>query len=221
MDRRGSVHKRVNILVIDDSPELIQQILPEYGFNVNIANDGENAQYLLKKSLEAEQEKPDLILLDILMPKMNGWEVLKFIRENQEYKYIPIIMMSVLTNEIDLISSLKLGADDYICKPFNMPTLIARLEALLRRSNWSKKPNIRYNINQENDKCILTLREKEIIDLLGKGHSNKKIAEKLFLSELTVKTHLKNIFKKLNANNRTQAILIAMNKGIISENCLS
>ena len=206
--------KGITILVIDDSPELMQQILPEYGFNVITASDGENALCLLKNNLENGQL--DVILLDILMPKMNGWEVLKYIRETPEYKYIPIIMMSVLTNEIDLISSLKLGADDYICKPFNVSTLIARLEALLRRSKWPKIHQIQENIITEADKRTLTQREKDIVKLLGKGDSNKIIAEKLFLSELTVKTHLKNIFKKLNANNRTQAILIAMNKKIIS-----
>ena len=211
MEKSGFSYKTVNILVVDDNPELMQEVLPEYGFNVSVAYNGIEAQDKLHNSIESY----DIILLDILMNEMNGWEVLRFIREDKVYRHIPVIIITALNNEIDHVSSLKVGADDYITKPFNIPTLVVRIEALLRRSIW-QKTDIKVNFTENRTKKdILTTREHEIMSLVAQGDSNKKIAEKLFLSELTVKTHLKNIFKKMNVSNRTQAILTAINKGFI------
>jgi len=211
LEKSGFSYKTVNILVVDDNPELMQEVLPEYGFNVSVAYNGIEAQDKLHNSIESY----DIILLDILMNEMNGWEVLRFIREDKVYRHIPVIIITALNNEIDHVSSLKVGADDYITKPFNIPTLVVRIEALLRRSIW-QKTDIKVNFTENRTKKdILTTREHEIMSLVAQGDSNKKIAEKLFLSELTVKTHLKNIFKKMNVSNRTQAILTAINKGFI------
>jgi len=208
------VHKRNHIIIIDDEPQLIQEILPEYGYDITVISSGEEAYNRLKSGLE----QFDLILLDILMPNINGWQLLKLIRENPAYKYVPVIMITALNSEIDLVSSLKIGADDYICKPFNFPVLIAKIEALLRRSSWQITPKDSfYEYDESENKNILTLREKEIMKLVAKGNSNKQIAQQLFVSELTVKTHLKNIFKKLNVTNRTQAILAVMAKKIIKK----
>ncbi|MDD3174721.1 MAG: response regulator transcription factor [Herbinix sp.] len=207
------MHKRVSILIVDDNPELMQDVLIDYGYIVTVAYDGLEAQ----EKLQNIHEKYDIVLLDILMSEMNGWEVLKFIREDKVYKYVPVIIITALNNEIDQVSSLKVGADDYIIKPFNISTLIGRIEALLRRNAWYNNDFRTNNNENKTDKDLLTVREREIMSLVAEGDSNKKIAEKLFLSELTVKTHLKNIFKKMNVSNRTQAILIAINKGMISK----
>ena len=212
MNKRSFLHKRINILVIDDNPELMQEVLLGYGYNTTVAYDGIEAQ----EKLQNAHEKYDIVLLDILMSEMNGWEVLKFIREDKVYKHIPVIIITALNNEIDHVSSLKVGADDYIIKPFNISTLMVRIEALLRRTAWhNSESKINYETRIERD--LLTVREREIMSLVAEGDSNKKIAEKLFLSELTVKTHLKNIFKKMNVSNRTQAILTAINKGMVSK----
>jgi len=212
LNKRSFLHKRINILVIDDNPELMQEVLLGYGYNTTVAYDGIEAQ----EKLQNAHEKYDIVLLDILMSEMNGWEVLKFIREDKVYKHIPVIIITALNNEIDHVSSLKVGADDYIIKPFNISTLMVRIEALLRRTAWhNSESKINYETRIERD--LLTVREREIMSLVAEGDSNKKIAEKLFLSELTVKTHLKNIFKKMNVSNRTQAILTAINKGMVSK----
>lgn len=216
MDKK-SLHKRVNILVIDDNPELMQEILPGYGFNVTVAFNGIEAQ----EKLQDINEKYDIVLLDILMSEMNGWEVLRYIREDRIYKHVPVIIITALNNEIDQVSSLRVGADDYIIKPFNIPTLMVRIEALLRRMAWNNNEVKNHNNENKAHKEILTSREREIMNLVAEGDSNKRIAEKLFLSELTVKTHLKNIFKKMNVSNRTQAILTAINKGMISKQHIS
>jgi len=213
LDKKSFLHKRVNILVVDDNPELMQDILLEYGYNVIIAYDGLEAQ----EKLQNDHEKYDIVLLDILMSEMNGWEVLKFIRDDKVYKHIPVIIITALNNEIDHVSGLKVGADDYIVKPFNISTLIVRIEALLRRTAWNNNDSKVNNNENKITKDLLTTREREIMNLVAEGDSNKKIAEKLFLSELTVKTHLKNIFKKMSVSNRTQAILTAINKGMVSK----
>lgn len=208
------MQKTVKILIIDDNPESVEEILPEYGYDVTVALDGQKGI----EALEVSGKKFDLILLDVLMPNMNGWDVLRHIRENKKMKHIPVIMMTALDSEVDQVSGLKVGADDYITKPFKIPTLLARIEALMRRISWSSTtPALDLPFETDSELQSLTNREREILSLVAKGHSNKEISEKLFVSELTVKTHLKNIFKKLNVSSRTQAILIGINKGLISD----
>ena len=210
------MQKPIKILIIDDNPELIKDVLPNYGYDVTVALDGQKGIELL----ENKDKVYNLILLDVLMPNINGWEVLRHIRESKKLKHLPVIMMTALDNEVDQVSGLKVGADDYITKPFNLPTLLARIEALMRRVSWvSTTPTLDLPFESEDSEMeTLTAREKEMLSYVAKGFSNKEISEKLYVSELTVKTHLKNIFKKLNVNSRTQAILIGINKGLIAEN---
>ena len=128
-------------------------------------------------------------------------------------------MLTALDEDYQQVSGLKFGADDYIVKPFTLPNLLARVEALLRRSKWKEEKAITANtrISVSSDEPIdeLTNREKEVLSLVAKGVSNQAIAEKLYVKEVTVKTHLNNIFKKLNVTNRTQAVLLAMQLTII------
>lgn len=124
-----------NILIIDDNPKYLADALPLYGYEVEVALDGLQG---LKK-LSVDSSKYDLVLLDVMMPNMDGWETLKAIRINKKYSSIPIIMITALNEEQKEISGLKFGADDYIVKPFILPNLLARIEALLRRSNWQKE----------------------------------------------------------------------------------
>ncbi|MGD9580508.1 MAG: response regulator transcription factor [Vampirovibrionia bacterium] len=208
------MQKALKILVIDDNPEVVEEILPGYGFEITVATDGQKGLEILEKNSKAF----DLVLLDVLMPNMNGWDVLRRIREDKKLKNIPVIMMTALDSEIDQVAGLKVGADDYITKPFQVPMLLARIEALMRRVSMNTTaPSFDLPFETDAEIQNLTAREKEIITLVAKGLSNKEISEKLYVSELTVKTHLKNIFKKLNVSSRTQAILVAINKGLISE----
>ena len=118
-----------------------------------------------------------------------------------------------------MISGLKIGADDYIVKPFILPNLLARIEAVLRRSNRqnNKTTDTNVTIGQINNFNSLTKREKDVLLLVTQGESNKSIAEKLVLSEVTVKSHLNSIFKKLNVTNRTQAVLVSMQMNLVEK----
>lgn len=202
-----------NVLLVDDNPKYLKDALPFYGYNVDTAQNGVQALNILDKT----PDKYDIVLLDVMMPEMNGWETLKLIRKNKDTKYIPVIMITAVNEEQKIISGLKTGADDYIVKPFILPNLLARMEAVLRRVSWHREENISADttVKKKKDLPPLTAREKEVLALTAKGANNKEIAEKLFLREVTVKSHLNNIFKKLNVTNRTQAVLLAMQTNLI------
>lgn len=202
-----------SILLVDDNPKYVADALPMYGYDVTVANDGLEALKILNQN-----NKFDLILLDVMMPNMNGWETLKFIRNNKDTQYTPVIMLTAVNEEQKVVSGLKIGADDYIVKPFILPNLLARIEAVLRRSKWQSesqgKKEVELNTNSEID--ALTPKEKEVLALVAKGASNQEIADKLFVRDVTVKTHLNSIFKKLKVSNRTQAVLLAMQMNLIN-----
>lgn len=120
------------ILLVDDDRELtslLKELLDMEGFNVVIAHDGEQALTLLDDSI-------DLLLLDIMMPRKNGIETLKELRQNYQ---TPVIMLTARGSDLDRVLGLELGADDYLPKPFNDRELVARIRAILRRSNWSEQ----------------------------------------------------------------------------------
>ena len=201
------------ILIVDDNPKYLEEALPMYGYDVVVAHDGVEALQILSK----EYNSINLILLDVMMPNMDGWDTLKAIRTNKNTKYIPVIMITAVSQEHKIVSGLKIGADDYIVKPFVLPNLLARIEAVLRRSKWqNESKSIDISIKPEGDIEPLTEREKEVLSLAAKGASNQDIAKKLFVRDVTVKTHMNTIFKKLKVTNRTQAVLLALQTKIIS-----
>lgn len=201
-----------SILVVDDNPKFLADALPMYGYDVTVAKDGlEALKILMNKTF-------DIILLDVMMPNMNGWDTLKAIRSNKKTQYIPVIMITAVSEDQKVVSGLKIGADDYIVKPFILPNLLARIEAVLRRSKWQQEaqPKAEKTLNKDVNIDALTPKEKEVLALVAKGASNQEIADKLFVRDVTVKTHLNSIFKKLKVTNRTQAVLLAMQMNLIS-----
>ena len=209
----GKMEDFAKILIVDDNPKYLEEALPMYGYDVVVAHDGVEALQILSK----EYNSINLILLDVMMPNMDGWDTLKAIRTNKNTKYIPVIMITAVSEEHKIVSGLKIGADDYIVKPFVLPNLLARIEAVLRRSKWqNESKSIDISIKPEGDIEPLTEREKEVLSLAAKGASNQDIAKKLFVRDVTVKTHMNTIFKKLKVTNRTQAVLLALQTKIIS-----
>lgn len=201
------------ILLVDDNPKYLEDVLPFYGYDLTCVTDGVQALKLLENN-----PKFDLVLLDVMMPNMNGWDALKAIRKNPLTADMPVIMVTAVGEDQKMVSGLKIGADDYIVKPFILPNLLARIEAVLRRTkktlnNADFVQNV--TINQITNFNSLTKREKDVLLLVTQGESNKSIAQKLVLSEVTVKSHLNSIFKKLNVANRTQAVLIAMQMNLV------
>ena len=202
-----------NILLVDDNPKYLKDALPYYGYNVRVAIDGLQALEILT----TEKNNFDLVLLDVMMPNIDGWQTLKAIRTNNKTKYLPVIMITAVSEEQKVIAGLRNGADDYITKPFVLPNLLARMEAVLRRSEWVKQQGVNTEISFKSHEALQTLtsREREVLTLAAKGANNRDIAEKLVLKEVTVKSHLNSIFKKLNVASRTQAVLLAMQMDLI------
>ena len=202
------------ILIVDDNPKYLSETLPMYGYTVSVVTNGVDAL----KVLENEYKDIDLVLLDVMMPQMDGWDTLKAIRKNKNTQYLPVIMITAVNEEHKIVSGLKYGADDYVVKPYILPNLLARIEAVLRRSKWQAETLSKKELNfeQKGDVEPLTEREKEVLSLVAQGKSNQEIADKLFVRDVTVKTQLNTIFKKLKVKSRTQAVLLAIQMNIVS-----
>lgn len=144
------------ILIVDDDAnicELLRLYLEKDGFDTVVANDGEQAvEYASKYS-------PDLILLDIVLPKLDGWQVCREIRKTSE---TPIIMLTAKGETFDKILGLELGADDYVSKPFDTKEVIARIKAVLRRTNDSDKGSQISEVRYDKLRINLTNYELEV-----------------------------------------------------------
>ncbi len=124
------------ILVADDEKNIISLIklyLTKEGFQVETAADGQQALD------QARRVQPDLVMLDVMMPQLDGWEVVRRLRAESQ---VPVIMLTARTDDVDKIVGLELGADDYVTKPFNPRELVARVRAVLRRSQGPAAPDV-------------------------------------------------------------------------------
>ena len=128
------------ILVVDDNSSvrtLVREYLTEQGYRVVTADNGQNALYT------ARSEKPDLILLDVMMPEMDGYQFISAYRKEND---APIILLTAKLEESDKVIGLELGADDYVTKPFGMRELLARVRAVLRRAGTDARPSATLNV---------------------------------------------------------------------------
>lgn len=204
------------ILVVEDDKK-IQDIIVEFlsseGYSVDYADDG------LEGYEKYEVENYDLIMIDVMMPKINGYELSKMIRKKD--KDTPIIFLTALSEEDDEIKGFDLGCDDYITKPFSFKILTKRVEAAIKRSkcSYNDMDNLKYKdlqLNTKNYKLIiekeeieLTLKEFKILHLLISSYPNvvsrEQIIEKVWEYEYfedtrVIDTHVKNLRKKIKAN---------------------
>lgn len=204
----------LQILVVEDDQdiqELLQNYLENEGYQVVVASDGEEAIDMFHK------ENPALVLLDIMLPKLDGYSVCKNMREESD---VPIIMLTALDSEHNQIQGFDLKIDDYITKPFSIPLLLKKIEAVLRRTsghNITSKivyKNMVFDLEeyrvQIDDRSIdLTQREFELLKILL--HNQGKILTRQMLlnrvwnydfygEDRIVDTHIKNLRKKLNVD---------------------
>ncbi|HHR6149697.1 TPA: two-component system response regulator NarL [Providencia alcalifaciens] len=202
--------EKSTILLIDDHPMLrngVKQLISlEPSLQViGEAGDGKTGIQI------AEEQDPDLILLDLNMPGMNGFETLDELRKRELSGRI--ILFTVSNYSDDLISALKRGADGYLLKDMEPEELIIALkEAASGKMVVSPTltsvlaESLRENQSQnENDAIALTPRESDILELIAQGLSNKMIARNLDIAESTVKVHVKHLLKKLNLKSRVEA----------------
>ncbi|GAQ17309.1 protease production enhancer protein [Oceanobacillus picturae] len=206
------------ILIADDhshAREGIREILEEYNdfLIVGEAKNGEEAIRL------TEELMPDIILMDINMPVMDGLEATKKIKFL--FPYVKIVIITVSDDITDLFNALKKGAQGYLLKNIQSDTWLEHLRAFaLDEVPMSKE--IALQVLKEfpqskttKENIPLSTREIEVLQLVAKGLSNKEISKTLFISEHTVKSHLKNILSKLHLDNRVQLTNYAFKKGLI------
>ncbi|MFW6134216.1 MAG: response regulator transcription factor [Elusimicrobiota bacterium] len=205
-----------SVYIIEDNPEVarvIKRILKRKNFDTFIFKTG------LKALEEIKYSKPDLILLDLILPDIDGIEICKLLKTSKKTKHIPLIMITARNTDKEIVKGLKLGADDYITKPFSNEELLARVEALMRRIKYHGDPEKtikcgKFQLNKtrrilkiKNKKVKLTAKEFDIIEILMRNAG--KIVEKDKLIDLawnynenigykTLEVHICRIKKKVN-----------------------
>lgn len=207
------------ILIVDDEKDIVKMVdynLKKEGFRTLFAYDGEDAIDL------ANRDNPDLIILDLMLPGMDGLEVCKRLKKEDKTSKTPIIMLTAKTQEADKIVGLELGADDYVTKPFSLRELIARVKAVLRRvCEKEKLPEIlkignltldfsKIMVYVKNRPLSLTTKEFELLKILIKA--NGRVLSRSYLLDTiwgfdhaveiqtrTVDVHIQNLRKKLKS----------------------
>lgn len=176
----------------------------------------------LEAQEKARQTAPDVILMDIHMPGCDGLQAVAAIK--REMPRVKIVMLTVSEEEDDLFTAIKNGAEGYLLKNLSPDDLFRTLEAVCR-DEAALSPAMMARVLQEfrrqgapqSTQEELTPRELEVLQYVAKGATNKEIAEALFITENTVKIHLRNILGKLHLQNRIQAATYALQKGLISD----
>ena len=213
------------ILVVDDEEHILELIsfnLTNNGYKVIKANNGIDAVRL------AIEEKPKLILLDLMIPGKDGYDVCREVRSNSEIRNIPIIMLTAKSEELDKILGLELGADDYITKPFSVRELLARVKAVLRRFSVVEPESSdlvfgnlkadfeKREIHVKDKKLDLTLKEFELLEILirnkGKILTRDTLLDKIWGYEYigetrTVDVHIRYLRKKVEEDDKNPKLI--------------
>ena len=215
----SKVKDKIEIIIADDHMmirEGLKQLLELDGTMKVIAeaNDGEECLNLLNKKIH-----PDILLLDINMPKKNGIEVLEYIKQNK----IPVkVLILTVHNEVEyLLKAVDIGIDGYLLKDSSYDELKEAIDVVISENTYIQ-PSLLPALNESMEDYALdkekiewlTKRELDVLRLISEGCSNKKISDELTISERTVKNHISHIFKKIDVEDRTQAAVFAIRNKI-------
>lgn len=211
--------QKKKILVIEDEEDIASLIKLQgeiAGYKVLVESDGLNGL------LAVEREKPDVIVLDIMLPGLNGLDVCRKIKSNSEYNSIPIIIISAKSEELDVVLGLELGADDYVAKPFSLKVLFSRIKAVLRRTTEAVKDKCKiitfgdftmevdhYTLKKNDKQIALTLSEFGILRRLlvnrGKVLTRNQLLDDVqndeaYIIDRNIDVHIASLRKKLGPN---------------------
>lgn len=201
----------IRILVADDHPVVLEGLAmildnePDMTV-VGQATNGQEAVDLFRK------QQPDVTLLDVRMPSVGGAEAVAQIRA--EFPDACIIMLTIYDGDEDIYQALQAGAKSYLLKNTPCNDILATIRQVCAGSNYIPPP-IGVKLAQRLCSPQLSSRECEVLSLMAAGKSNKEIAAAMSISEGTVKSHINKILEKLKVNDRTQAVLVALQRGIV------
>ncbi|MEM9771420.1 MAG: response regulator transcription factor [Cyanobacteria bacterium P01_D01_bin.73] len=202
--KRSNLGPQHHLLIIDDDPNLIllvKDYLEFHGYVVTTASNGLEALKILDDMV------PDMIICDVMMPEMDGYSLVKSVRQNPKTNWIPVLFLSAKGQSQDRVRGLTTGADIYMVKPFEPEELVAQVESSLRQASRL----IRYSKKGENaqefsvpSSVELTPTELKVVQLVARGMANKEIAETMKVSQRTVESHVSNMLGKTGLSNRTE-----------------
>ena len=225
------------LLLVDDEPglrEAVKDYLQESGFNVQVASNAREGWELM------QQNTPDLVISDVMMPQVDGYKFLKQLREDPRFKTMPVVFLTAKGMTSDRIQGYQAGVDAYLPKPFDPDELGAIIENLLERraataqtsSEDGETPDIAELANQIAQikalltqrsgitqtpapiKIDLTPREQSVLDLVTQGLMNKEIARRLETSVRNVEKYVSRLFSKTGTNSRTELVRFALEHGL-------
>ncbi len=197
-------HRR--LLLIDDDPNLIllvKDYLEFRGYEVITAENGREALEVL------EQDVPDMIICDVMMPEMDGYSLVSAIRSDPKTSWVPVLFLSAKGQSQDRVKGLNIGADVYMVKPFEPEELVAQVESSLKQASrliqhkdakgGDSTPKIQVPFDVE-----LTPTELRVVQFVARGMANREIAEELNVSQRTIESHVSNMLGKTGLHNRTE-----------------
>jgi two-component system nitrate/nitrite response regulator NarL len=201
----------IKVLIVDDHPLIrrgLSTVIAE-AEGITLVGEASDGLQAIKR---ARDLSPDVVLMDIMMPTMNGVEATAVILRNQPW--LKVMMLTISDKEEDLYSAIKAGASGYLLKNVRPPELIDAIEQVVQGGaiiTQNLAPRLLDDLMDERAEfdtaspTAITRRERDVLELVSAGFSNREIAAKLFVSENTVKTHLRNIMDKYHFKNRAQA----------------
>jgi len=217
------------ILVVDDDLGTrlsISDYLELSGYKVMTANDGQEGLMMVNK------HHPDLIVTDIIMPRMNGYELVRQVRQKTQFRLLPVILLTARTQTQERILGYQSGCDLYLPKPFELEELAAAIDNLLERSRIIQS-EYQLSLQENSNKAerssetgfsdgqttklyeSLTTREQEVLELLTHGLSNAEIGDRLHLSPRTVEKYVSSLLRKTNTSNRAELVRFAMEHHLV------
>jgi DNA-binding NarL/FixJ family response regulator len=218
----------LTILVVDDDLGTrlsISDYLELSGYSVITANDGQEALAMV------DEYHPDLIVTDIVMPQMNGYELVRRVRQQPAFRLLPVILLTARTKTQERILGYQSGCDLYLPKPFELEELAAAIRNLLERSQIiqseyriSQKENLAgsYPKEMETQNSLsthllspLTAREQEVLELLTHGLSNADMGHQLHLSPRTIEKYVSSLLRKTATSNRAELVRFAIKHGLV------
>ncbi|WP_460194869.1 response regulator transcription factor [Thermosynechococcus sp. FA-CM-4201] len=207
----------LTVLIADDDAGIrlsVSRFLESEGYCCLTAGDGAQALEMIHRY------QPHLLITDIAMPNMNGYELVRQVRQHPSLRLLPVIYLTARTELEERIRAYRTGGDVYLSKPFDLNELAAVVRNLLDRAQlvqmeWQQRQQPFSTPKTQQITIDLTQREKEVLALLVAGLSNAQIGDRLHLSARTIEKHVSSLFQKTAVHNRAELVRLAIEQGLV------